>query len=211
MFRIPIKNPTTQRLFLEELMECVDSGEVNALLLDSVAPEVLNLLRHRPTRDVIQAAKLGDFVVHVAFDADAILRCFARLDLIKRDAELKQYFITHGATAEIAADLFKMSADEFRRMRQVLVPAGAPSGRPRLPPEAERERIQEDWARLVKEQAILPKREILFRLHSMHSGWSMQSLWTTLNEFDLLARNGVKWRRARPGHLPLRDRTISGG
>ncbi len=183
MFQVQITNPTTRRLILEELVERMDAGHLDSLLLDGVDPGVLDLLRHRPARDFIRAAQLDQLSIFGAVDGDAIVRCFARLDMIKRDIELQEYFVRNGATAEIAGDFFKMSVEEFRRMRALLAPEAIP-GRAKLPPTAERERIHEAWARLSARAPALSRRECLYQLHQMHSTWSIHSLWVTLHEFD---------------------------
>jgi hypothetical protein len=184
MFQVQITNPTTRRLILEELVERMDAGHLDALLLDGADPDVLDLLRHRPARDFIHAAKLEQLEIVGSFDGAKVLRCFARLDMIKRDIELQEYFVRHGASAELAGDLFKMSMDEFRRMRSLLAPEMAVPGRVKLPPPSVRERIHEDWARLNKQVPAPSRRECLYQLHQMHGDWSIHSLWATLHEFD---------------------------
>lgn len=184
MFQVQIRNPTTRRLILEELVERMDSGHLDALLMDGADPDVLDLLRHRPARDFIHAAKLDQLEILGAFDGESVMRCFTRLDMIKRDVELQEYFVRNGASAEITCDLFKMSGDDFRRMRAMLAPQAAVPGRARLPPLALRERIHEDWARLNKQVPALSRRECLYQLHQHHSDWSIHSLWATLHEFD---------------------------
>lgn len=184
MFQVHIRNPTTRRLILEELVERMDAGHLDALLLDGVDPGVLDLLRHRPARDFIHAAKLEQLEILGSFDGESVMRCFARLDMIKRDIELQEYFVRHGASAEITCDLFKMSGDEFRRMRALLAPEAAVPGRAKLPPPSIRERVHEDWARLNKQVPSLSRRECLYELHQLHSEWSIHSLWSTLHEFD---------------------------
>jgi len=199
MFQVQIRNPTTRRLILEELVERMDAGHLDALLLDGADPDVLDLLRHRPARDFIHAAKLEQLEILGTFDGDSVMRCFTRLDMIKRDIELQEYFVRHGASAEIACDLFKMSGDEFRRMRALLAPEAAVPGRAKLPPPAVRERVHEDWARLNKQVPALSRRECLYQLHQLHKEWSIHSLWSTLHEFD-----------ERPaGAKPAKQRTAS--
>lgn len=184
MFQVQITNPTTRRLILEELVERMDAGHLDALLLDGADPDLLDLLRHRPARDFISVAKLEQLEILGGVDGESVRRCFARLDMIKRDIELQEYLVRHGATAEIASDLFKMSSEEFRRMRELLAPAAAGPGRAKLPPLSVRERIHEDWARLCKRVPALSRRECLYELHQQYSEWSIHSLWSTLHEFD---------------------------
>src|SRR5689334_8166606 len=105
MFQVQIRNPTTRRLILEELVERMDAG-LDALLLDGADPDVLDQLRHRPARDFIHAAKLEHLVILGTFDGESVMRCFTWLDMTKRDIELQEYFVRHGASAEVMCAMF---------------------------------------------------------------------------------------------------------
>jgi len=181
-----ITDPTLKRLILEHLVERMEEGPqaLDELLRAGVDPLLLDVLRQRPARDFVNAAKVEQLVITANFDGRAVIASFGRLDAIKRDSEMREYFVINGAPPELLSQLFKLSVEEIRTLRSLLLPEGTQSGRPKFPPVALRERIHNDWARLAKEQPATQVRERLYQLHLLHRSWSIQSLWCTLNEFE---------------------------
>ncbi|MBW8831354.1 MAG: DUF2857 family protein [Burkholderiales bacterium] len=188
--------PTLKRLILEHLVERMEEGPdaLDELLRTGVDPLLLDMLRQRPARDFVNAAKVEQLVITANFDGRAVIASFGRLDAIKRDNEMREYFVINGAPPELLSQLFKLSVDEIRTLRSVLF-KGTQSGRPKFPPVALRERIHNDWARLAKEQPAAQVRERLYQLHLLHDAWTIQSLWCTLNEFE--ENPSVRRRSAR--------------
>lgn len=183
---LALTDPTIKRLFLQHLIERMDDGPaaLDELLRAGVDPQLLDLLRQRPARDFIAAAKIEQLVISVTFDSAAVIAAFGRLDAIKRDAELREYFVVHGAPPDLLSEFFKLSSEEIRHLRSLLMPGGTQPGRPKLPPVPQRQRIHDDWSRLTKEQPEAALRERLYQLHRLHSEWTIHSLWCTLHEFE---------------------------
>lgn len=183
---IDLTDQTIVRLLLDFLVERMDAGVValDQLINAGVDPVLLDLLRQRPARDLIRIAKVEALGFKFTFDNRAVIASLTRNDAIKRDAELCDYFVRNGAPPELLSDLFKLSAEEIRFQRKVLLPDGQPPGRPKLPPLPQRERIHNDWARLTKQKPDASLRERLYELHRLHSAWSIHALWTALNEFE---------------------------
>jgi len=182
---IEIKDPVLKRLLLEHLVEQMDQGHLDPLLEAGVWPELLDTLRERPARDLINASQM-DLKLRFTLDCSGVVDAFNRLDAVKRDIALKEYFVIGGAAPELMTKLFKLTSVQIRQLREVLCPAGEQplGGRPRLPEIAIRESIQMDWAKLAKEQPQDSLRERLYQLHLLHSDISINSLWAVLNEFD---------------------------
>jgi hypothetical protein len=93
---IEIKDPVLKRLLLEHLVEQMDQGHLDPLLEAGVWPELLDTLRERPARDLINASQM-DLKLRFTLDCAGVVDAFSRLDAVKRDIELKEYFVIGGA------------------------------------------------------------------------------------------------------------------
>ena len=190
---IEIKDPVLKRLLLEHLIEQMEQGGLDQLLESGVWPEVLDSLRQRTARDLLQVSIMD---IKLGFDVDSagVMEAFTRLDAVRRDNELKEYFVIVGAAPQVMAKLFKLTADQIRVLRDVLCTNDRPTGgRPRLPEIRVREQIHHSWCQLAQEQPEASLKERLYQMHQQHREIPINSLWAVLNEFDSL----VEWDHAQ--------------
>lgn len=180
---LTITDPTIKRMILEHMLEQFCSGDkLDTLRAGGVDPQLVNLLQTRATGDLVRAARMDQLVIGAHVDSTSAIRCFDRLDLIQRDVQLRDYFVVHGASTEMLAELFKLSIQEIRRLRQRLTSSRLPPGRVQLPAKTARQPIHESWALLQKSHPAL--RERIYRLHQLHSQYPINVLWATVHEFD---------------------------
>lgn len=182
---LTIKDPTLKRMLLEHLIEQLEQGELENLVMKGCDPELLALLRHRAALDIVHAARMDTMRMEVVFNNQEVIGSFTRVDAIKRDAELKEYLIAHGASNELLMQLFRIDKREAIRLRGLLLPGAAGfTGRPPMPPPSARPDIHNTWAKLCREHSdeSLPWR--IRRLHMAHPQWLIHALWSTLHEFD---------------------------
>ena len=181
-----ILEPHIVRLVLEHLVERMEEGPhgLDELLREGIDPQLLELLRNGAARDFIQVAKHHQVSVGVTLDSAAVLRAFGRLDAIKADLKLREYFVINGASPDMLAELFKLTADEVRHLRALLMPGGTTPGRPRLPPVSERPSICDEWARIARQRPGAALRERIYALHQRFNTHSIVALWSAVNEFE---------------------------
>ncbi|GKS96788.1 STY4526/YPO1902 family pathogenicity island replication protein [Acidovorax sp. SUPP2825] len=180
---LAITNPMLKRMLLEHLVEHMDQGGFDALLTAGFTPEFLDSLRHRPARDLINIAQT-ELDIRVALPQRAIAACLQRLDWQRRDAHLREYFIRHGASRQMVCQFFKLTADEFRDLRELLVPDGVPSGRPSMPSERLRDEIHRVWHEMERSGEHPTLRERIYALHQRFPDLRIQALHATVTEFD---------------------------
>jgi Protein of unknown function (DUF2857) len=199
LIMLRVKDPTLKRLLLEHMVEQLEAGgdDLDALLTAGVDPELLDLLRRRSARDFIAVAQMDLFVPSAFFDNDILKGCLQRIDSRRRDDELREYFVSHGAPMSMLNEVFKLSRDEARRLRTLLVPQGTHIGSPKMPAVQERQPIHEAWAQLERTQGSTSLRERVYELHQRFPDFSIAALWATVNEFaERPAKSGPKARSA---------------
>jgi len=188
MLALAVTDPTLKRMLVEHLLQRIEEGgaTLDHLLSAGLDPDQLDRLRHTPARDLIQIANMAQLNISAGFGDNSINTCLDRVEAMRRDHFLFEYFVAHGASTEMLMDLFKRSREEVRKMREVLLPHQplVPSaGRPRLPAEDRRQAIHEDWAQVQRTMVVASKRERYFTLHQKHQDLSIAQLLGVLNEF----------------------------
>lgn len=179
---LQVTNPTIKRLLLEDIVEQIDEN-MDGLLQAGFSPAFLDMLRHRPARDLIKLAGLPRLTMRLSIDEREIASYLNQLDLIRRDAELLEYFVKNGASIRLICDFFRMPAEAVRALRAQLLPRDARMHE-KLPAPNVRDEIHAHWHRLSKEMATSLPRD---RLHALHQAWPalrIDTLCRLLNEFD---------------------------
>jgi hypothetical protein len=177
---IPVTHPDVLRRVLQDLVERIDHSALHC----GVEPALLDELRLMPARDLGRLAQntrrpwLG-----LVIDGFALRDSLDKENARRQEWTLESYFHANGAQPELIARLFKLPLDEVRKTRSTVLPEGATPGRPRLPPIDERPAICTEWARLQQLHPSHPTRQLLRRLHQAFNGYSIQALWTVINEF----------------------------
>lgn len=179
-----VTDPWIKRTVLAMLVERIDAGGIDDLLQAGFTGAFLDAIRHRPARDLIRIAEVPQLEICVRFDEQAVLNQLARLDMMRRDAALREYFVVHGAPRRLLCELFRMSAEDVRQLREQLLPAGQQSGRARLPPEKVRDQVHARWDAIQREQANASLREQFYLLHQSFPDLRIDSICLTLSEFS---------------------------
>ncbi len=185
MISFNVTNPTILRLLLEHVIETMEAEDgIDHLLHSGCSPEFLDALRRRQARDLINVANTLR-TMRFSISSKEVMNQLNHLDRKRRDAELQEYFIKHGATNALLKEYFKMSADEVRRLRNLLLPKGtAQVGRAPLPPVKVRDQIHSSWSVINKQHVHEAMRNRLFRLHQQFPSYTVVTLNDTIKEFD---------------------------
>ena len=179
-----ITDPTLKRMLLDQIVARIDAGGIDDLLQAGFSPEFLDCMRHRPARDLIKASEVPAIEFRVTIKERAITEYFARLDMMRRDAQMCEYFIRHGAAVQVVCMLWKISAEEVRSLRAQLLPPDQPLGRNRMPAPAVRDQIHARWAELEADDPRGSLRDRLYRLHQSFPDCRIDSLCRTIDEFS---------------------------
>jgi hypothetical protein len=179
---------------LLSVVKMIDSDEgFRALLKGCCDTNVLEELRHRKARDLVEvSSRLRTLAI--SFSADEFLHELRKVDLQRRDQAMYEYFVRHGASRTMICDLWKKTSDEVAAMRRALLPEGALGpGRRAMPKvHAVREAIHEAWAEIEKTLPQESHRQRLYQLHQRFPDYSIDTLVSTLNEFEQPERKRAK-------------------
>jgi hypothetical protein len=191
MTTLTVTSPSMTLMLLQYMIEKIDTNSeaLDELLRCGFSAALIDDLRHRPARDLNQLSQNANLAFSVEVEPHRLDQCLRNLDRSRRDKELVEYFVLNGASRDCLTTHFKLSSDDFRTLREQLLPEGAAAtvgGRTRLPTPAVRDAIHSAWHALEKEYPNLPKRELLYRLHQTFGaqGHSIEALCATLTEFD---------------------------
>ena len=179
-----IINPLLKRLLLEQIVEQIDGGGLDELLQAGFSAEFLDMLRHRPARDLIKLSESETLNFQVAIHEPSVAGFLQRLDAMRRDAFMREYFVRHGAPVRVVSEFFRMSAEDVRALRAQLLPPQDQQSRQRMPAPDVRDRIHEFWHDISREAPDAPLRERMYRLHQSFSDIRIDALCRSLNEFN---------------------------
>jgi hypothetical protein len=171
-------------MVLDQIVRVIEGGGIEDLLKEGLAPEVIDSMRHRPARDLIQLAEIPSMNVDVLLEEQAIASNLTRLDLRRRDARLLDYFVANGAAIQLVCNLFALSMPEVRNLRAQLLPPEEQASTRQMPPPEERDRIHSRWCRIRKTSPNAALREWLYQLHQAFPDYRIDALCRTLNEFS---------------------------
>ena len=95
---MPVRNPATVHRILEDLIELSETDMDTLIKKYEMDPELIDQLRKRPARDIINVAshpeRLG---IVIAFQDARIIGHFKLNDMRDSDAEDFEYFVRNGA------------------------------------------------------------------------------------------------------------------
>lgn len=181
---IALTNTVIKRLILEQIVEMIDTGGIDELLQAGFSAEFLDLVRHRPARDLIKLAEFPHLDIRIRINEHTITSFLHQLDQMRRDAVLREYFVVHGASVRLICDLFKVTAEEARALRAQLLPPEALSGRERMLPDDVRDAIYRRWREITTTLPVVTPRERLYQLHQSFPQLRIDTLCRLLNEFE---------------------------
>ena len=183
MKQIQIKDPTIRRLLIEHMVEQIDGGDIDLLLHAGFSPTFLDNIRHRPCRDFIQLAQTS-IDIRIQLSEHGVDSGLRLLDMRRGFAAQLEYFIIHGASRRMVCSYFKLSHDEYRRLREVLRPGDGQGGRTPMPQPSVRDEIHHAWYEIQKSMADAPIRERIHALHQRYVSLRISALQQTISEFS---------------------------
>lgn len=187
MLTIPVTDPALKQAILAHMIEKIDSGRLDELLAAGVHPSFLDDLRHRQARDVGHAARQAICRVEVCIDPKQVKTCFDRIDQNRRDEQIKEHLVRHGASSTLLRILFKLSKATVNELRQTLgLEQDTLAGRPRMPEESVRDQIHGVWHQIQKSTPHASLREQFFQLHQQFSVLHPNVVWAAVEEYDAL-------------------------
>ena len=178
---LDVTNPLIKRLLIEHVLELIDNGYTEKLIALGFSHSLLDDLRNRPTADFIKLA--SQLPIKINLCAHSLGRSLKLLDMRNETEPMRNYFIRNGASRRMVCTYFKMSLDDYRRLRNQLCPDAAVGGRVAMPPVAVRDAIHADWHAIQKSCPHDALRQRIFNLHQKHPQKSIGSLQNTLIEF----------------------------
>lgn len=179
---VPVDDAEVRWTILRYFASLIDAGHIEPLLAGGLTPEALEALRNRRIRDLTKIATDPSIGFQISLDCQRLATAFMRLDAVLRDKELIEYFVRHGAPAQLLTRLFRVSSQELRTMREVLGrDENERGGRPAMPEPALREAIHATWA--AGGSGSVSERERLYALHRQYPAHSIGTLWSVVNEF----------------------------
>jgi hypothetical protein len=206
MITVPLNDPSVVNTVLLLVVKMIDTDDgFQRLLMAHCSTDVLEELRQRKARDLVEiSSRLKS--LRISFSADEFLNELKKVDLQRRDQEMYEYFVRHGASRTMLCDLWKKTSEEVTAMRRALLPDGSTGPGRRAMPKAHavREAIHNAWAEIDKAHADAPQRQRLYHLHQRFTAYSIDTLVTTLSEFDQPDRK----RRTKPADVALEHMTM---
>jgi len=194
---LQIIDPWIKHAVLSMLVERIDAGGIDELLEAGFTATFLDAVRHRPARDLIKISEIPQLDIRVRFDEQSVLTQLTRLDMMRRDAALREYFIINGAPRRLLCDLFRMSSDDVRQLREQLLPRDRQSGRAKLPSVEVRDEIHQRWQEIGQKYSENSLREQFYLLHQSFPHLRIDAICLTLAEFD----NEPRWQVTGLGAL----------
>lgn len=185
---VPVDIHTNQQLnflLLTEVIRAIETETgMDQLLQMGCDAELIDQLRHRQTRDLLDLSTRITGV-KLIFSPGELRQHLKGLDRQRKDDELCEYFVRNGASRALVARLFKRSADDIRRLRE-LVGGSITGGRAKLPKQLDvRDDIHQAWANITSRSTPGKSlRDWLFELHSRFTEYTIDTLYSTLKEFE---------------------------
>ena len=181
---VPITDAVIKVSLLTHLIECMDRGELAALLGNGACPKAMDKLRRLDTSSLIRLANMNHPEIHVTVDAKGIEFGLNELAREDRDRDDLVYFIEHGASLAMLNKLFtSMGSDVIATYRHMLT-ENRKFGRAALPDESIRDAIHQKWHDISLAEVPTTQRAKLRMLHGLFESFSMDALYTTINEFQ---------------------------
>jgi Protein of unknown function (DUF2857) len=138
--------------------------------------------------EIAQLAKLGKPELSVTFDPVSLQHALQTMRHVQSLDEQLRYFLVHGASNSLLAELFHMSANAVKAKRKFFNNDNPVSGKRRRPPmpnASVREQIHQRWFALRQGSERLPPKIQDYReLHEAFSTLSLATLYAVINEFD---------------------------
>lgn len=174
-------NSIVTHLALLEIVAKIETRSgLDELLQHGIDPELIDLIRNRPARDLREiAAHLR--TACLTFDQTELRHTLQQLDMMRRDREKFEYFVKHGASRQMCRSFFRISLAEIKEYQEALL-GTIGGGRVSLPPHEQRDEIHHVWSAIQRDHEKI--RDQLYELHVRYPAYTIESLWQTVNEFN---------------------------
>lgn len=185
--KIPVdisSNNQLNFLLLTEIIRLIETEQgLDQLLTMGCDAELIDQLRHRSTRDLIDlASRLRE--LSISFSPIELQQQLGGIDRQRRDDELCEYFVIHGASRQLLKKLFKRSEDEIRKLRESLI-GQSNSGRTGMPKDLNvRDEIHKAWHSITENAQDDSLRTWLYELHQLFPIYTIDTLYSTVREFE---------------------------
>lgn len=202
MIKLTVDDPMFVNAALFTLVKLIDTEEgIDRLLSEGCPADLLDNIRQRKARDLLEAAPWVR-TLHISISVSEVGGALNRIDRERQDQELFEYFVKHGASRGMICELWKKTNEEVTSMRKQLLPDGGGNpGRAPLPKDpAVREAIHNAWHEIVRDPHAA-KRERIYQLHQLFPHYAIDSLVSTVTEFNTPER--PRARRAGQKSLPI--------
>ncbi|SCK55747.1 Protein of unknown function [Variovorax sp. HW608] len=188
MISVNVNDSALIAAMLSEVVKIIDTASGLDLLLEQGCdPVLLDTLRNAKARDIREtASRLKS--IRLTFSSRELAAELHKLQLVREDQEMCEYFIRHGANRTMVTELWKMSIESVAQMRRVLLPGGGNVGRPPLPRDhAVREAVHRAWTEILKahpDESRESRRRRIFLLHKQYPDMTIDTLYSVVTEFD---------------------------
>lgn len=171
-------------LVLTEVIRVIDTDHgLDNLLSEGFSPELIDKLRRRDARDLLDLSSRLN-LISVNLPAKEMLTELNGIDRRRRDDEMCEYFVRHGAQRSLVNKLFKRTPEEIRRLRELV--GGGTNGRTKLPKEHDtRDHIHIVWHHIkTSANPADSLRDWLYALHQQFQDYSIDTLYSTVKEYE---------------------------
>lgn len=176
-------NEQLSYLVLTEVVRLIETESGMDLLLEmGFEPELIDSLRHRKARDLLELSSRVRALKVVLSPWELRLHLDG-IEMERREDELCEYFVRNGASRSLIARLFRRTADDVRRLRELV--GGISAGRSRLPKDySTRDAIHRAWHEIKRDSGEVGSlREWIYALHQLFPDYTIDTLYSTLREF----------------------------
>jgi hypothetical protein len=146
---------------------------LSQLVQQGMSPELLEQVRSMPLGEAVRFAQSAPGL-GIAVDPCTMGKHLQRMALARRDREIMEYLVQHGASPRLLTHLFTLAQSDARRLRKTLAPEICAGGRPRIPNDDVREAIEARWSELQDQEPCMRRR--IQRLHQSFPEWLIASL-----------------------------------
>lgn len=182
--QLRVTDPTLKFRVLTMLIDRLNRGGMDDLLNAGFSPEFLDGIRYITVWDLSQIISQDDSAFSVSINEDAILKNLHKIEVRRRYTKMREYFVKNYAPMQMMNELFRMSNEEVRSLREKLLGSDTKAGRAKMPPEDVRVDVHHYWDALKKKHPEATMPDLIFRLHQRFSNYGINSLYSALCEFE---------------------------
>lgn len=172
-----INNEAMKRLAFLEILECIASGDTDALEKAGLSKESIKKLSQATAKDVPGLSRM--MTLAISFDPKNLIMDFSRADVASEERRMLEYYVLNHATPAMLRRYFRtLSEKDVHQMRKRL--GAQKRGRTPVLDHKTAIKVFNSWERLAK---IIPdERQRYIALHKDFPEWPLSSLYSAINE-----------------------------